>query len=553
MKLNRHLEQGQIDSNNKISDFLNIINANMEDKMNRKGSYFCLLLIHFGLSFLMAFGQVQIEWVKRYSPPAGGGGGQYLGIDAAGNIYVVGGYVTIKYDPFGNLIWERECYSPFMPFDMYVDSAGNVYITGECYSGPYTYLDMLTVKYDTDGNELWFQRYIGTDSSYARDRGEAVAVDNAGNVYVAGFANNKRTGTDWATIKYSPAGTLLWVREHHYTDSIDTDAARDITIDLSGNIIVTGYIDTNPDPGFGQYDFATIKYSSAGDILWISQYDGSSQDEALVIGTDNQQNVYVAGISFAGGYDWDYLTVKYDSLGTEQWIRSYDYQGFDDVPRALVVDRQNNIIVTGETNFANPYATSDYVTVKYDTRGNECWAVSYNGPVSGDDIPHSIAVDTFGYIYVTGESPGNTPPYYVDYLTIAYQPENGDAIWIARYDGGGGIEDIAWDVVCDHGLDDTIYVYVTGVSINPVSGDAEFCTIKYKYKAYPTGISEGTLHSKSCYLNSTIISGPLRLPVNKKWQVLDIAGREVDAHYLPAGIYFIVIDGSVQQKVVKIR
>ena len=40
-----------------------------------------------------------------------------------------------------------------------VDASGNAYVTGSSYGGSATSTDYVTIKYDTDGNQLWIARY----------------------------------------------------------------------------------------------------------------------------------------------------------------------------------------------------------------------------------------------------------------------------------------------------------------------------------------------------------------------------------------------------------
>lgn len=68
------------------------------------------------------------------------------------------------------------------------------------------------------------------------------------------------------------------------------------------------------------------------------------------------------------------------------------------------------------------------------------------------------------------------------------------------------------------------------------------------------GVEEQDLcPSKKYNYSATIFSGPLQLPVGKKCKVFDITGRQVDRDKLSPGIYFIEIDGTIKQKVVKVR
>jgi hypothetical protein len=69
-------------------------------------------------------------------------------------------------------------------------------------------LDFVTLKYTPGGSPVWVQRY---DRPRHRDDTPAgISVDHQGNVFVAGTANGSYS--DYATLKYSAGGTLLWER-----------------------------------------------------------------------------------------------------------------------------------------------------------------------------------------------------------------------------------------------------------------------------------------------------------------------------------------------------
>jgi len=84
----------------------------------------------------------------------------------------------------------------------------------------------------------------------------------------------------------------------------------------------------------------------------------------------------------------------------------------------MVIDDVGNIYVTGESwDYGSGY---DYATLKYDSLGVEQWVTRYNGPSNNADHAYAIAVDDAGYVYVTGESWGFGTEY--DYVTVKYSP-----------------------------------------------------------------------------------------------------------------------------------
>mgnify|MGYP001579076366 CR=1 FL=1 len=91
---------------------------------------------------------------------------------------------------------------------------------------------------------------------------------------------------------------------------------------------------------------------------------------------------------------------------TEEWVARYNGPGNrDDSAYAIAVDGSGNVYVTGYSY--NSSTHNDYVTVKYDTNGNELWTARYNGPGNSLDVARAMAVDDSGNVYVTGESLGS--------------------------------------------------------------------------------------------------------------------------------------------------
>jgi uncharacterized delta-60 repeat protein len=491
-------------------------------------------------------------WVARYNGP-GDDWDQALAIalDNSGNVYVTGeswgsistrdDYATVKYDSSGVEQWVARYNGPGnltdVAYAIALDNAGNIYVTGYSY-GSGTNDDYATVKYDSSGVEQWVARYNGPANGY--DEAYAIALDNSGNIYVTGYCYGSGTNDDYATVKYDSSGVEQWVARYNGPGN-NTDVAHAIALDNSGNIYVTGRSVTS---GTND-DYATVKYDSSGVEQWVARYNGpgNGRDIAYAIALDNSGNIYVTGRSEGSGTDYDYATVKYDSSGVEQWVARYNGPGNGyDITRAIALDSSGNVYVTGRSPGSGTNA--DYATVKYDSSGVEQRVVRYNGPANGYDDAWAIALDNLGNIYVTGSSYGLSNNY--DYATVKYD-SSGIEQWVARYNGPGGRGNWATEIA----LDNSGNVYVTGRS-SAVGGtyDYDYATIKYS----ATGVSENEpVVIKADGLASTIFSGPLQLPEGKKCKVFDITGRVVEPTKITRGIYFIEIDGVVTQKVVKVR
>jgi len=69
------------------------------------------------------------------------------------------------------------------PTAIAVDQSGNTYVTGHSVIKPDQDSDFLTLKYDAAGSLLWKRTYNGPAT---RDKPRAMAIDGSGNVIVAG-------------------------------------------------------------------------------------------------------------------------------------------------------------------------------------------------------------------------------------------------------------------------------------------------------------------------------------------------------------------------------
>ncbi len=351
-------------------------------------------------------------WVRRYNGP----GNWYdlahaIAVDSSGNICVTGesggDYATIKYDSSGNELWVRR-YNNGYAYAIAVDISGNIYVTGGSND------NCTTIKYDSAGNEQWVRRYGPGPFGQAH----AIAVDDSGSIYVTGESPGSDIYTDYATIKYDPDGNEIWVRGYNGPGNSD-DYATAIAVDGSGNIYVTGT--SYGGSGTGD-DYATIKYDTNGGEQWVRRYNGPENDAdvATAIAADGSGNIYVTGRSYGSGTYYDYATIKYDSAGNEIWVRRYNGPGNGyDAATAIAVDGSGNIYVTGMSCL---YVHTDYATIKYDPNGGEQWVCRYNslGTGGGNDYAYAIAVDVSGNIYVTGGSADYGYGTYYDYATIKY-------------------------------------------------------------------------------------------------------------------------------------
>ena len=353
--------------------------------------------------------------------------------------------------------------------DMVIDAAGNVYVTG-LGQGTSGNFDYVTIKYDNSGTQQWVAQYNGPGNGL--DEAHSIAVDTSGNVYVTGWSyGNATTGFDYATVKYNSAGVQQWASRYNNTTN-GTDEAWDIGVDYSGNVYVTGTSD-----GSGSNSAATtIKYNAAGTQQWANRYNGAGGDidatYAIYVNPTSGDS-YTTGYSYiSAGNGFNYITIMYSTGGAQQWATQYN--GTDskyDEARAITVDATGNVYVTGYSQ-KNVLTNYDYATVKYNSTGTQQWVQTYNGTGNDLDRANAIALDPSGNVIVTGKSVGALTAAE-DIVTIKYD-NAGTQLWLQRHNGASNGYDEGKGIATDA----TGAIYITGYSFTTGSNN-DYTTIKY--------------------------------------------------------------------------
>ncbi len=361
-------------------------------------------------------------WAKSF----GGINSEYVNdieIDNAGNVHVTGYFdATVDFDPGagtfnitpnaedvfilkldnnGVFVWARAVGGTNYDegFSVETDNSGNVFVTG-IFLGTADFnpgaaifnltsagkADSFVLKLDINGNFAWARAFGATEE----EQGRTIAIDALGDVVIAGGFYGYATPYDFdpgiATVTLTPNptvtqwdiyvcklsplnGDVTWAKSISGTL---WDIDRDIFIDNSDNILLTGYHQgtTDFDPGPSTFNLSAdgvanafiLKLNSLGNFVWAKTIGGTgvADDRGDGIAADNVGNVYAA-IAFQNTTDFD--------------------------PGAGMF----NIVSKGQ---------SDMGVLKLDAAGNFIWA--YGIGSTGSVGPSSIAVDNLNKIYLTG-------------------------------------------------------------------------------------------------------------------------------------------------------
>jgi hypothetical protein len=357
---------------------------------------------------------------------------------------------------------------------MVVDTKGNIYVTGNGYAQD-TSSDIMTIKYDKSGNVKWIQKYSGLAnlSDYASD----ITLDKSGNIYVSGTSYLSAYECDIVVIKYNSSGKVIWTTKYHKLEyGNNLCEAKKIIVDNLGNIYVAGIISSSGTT----HDYLTIKYNSFGFEEWVQTYNGTGNDDDQVVGMvkDTANNIYVTGYSIGKNTGCDIATIKYDNQGNQKWVSRYNSNpnvlNVEDVATGIDIDNQANLYITGHDK---TYLGKDFLTLKIDSSGKVKWAAKYQGNGGGDDIATAIAVDDIGNSYITGYAYNLWSNY--DYTTIKYNT-SGEMLWTRIYNGTGNYQDFANSIA----LDNQGGVYITGKSYSGTKSygsDSLFNIVTQKY------------------------------------------------------------------------
>ncbi|MGE0088052.1 MAG: T9SS type A sorting domain-containing protein [Bacteroidales bacterium] len=144
---------------------------------------------------------------------------------------------------------------------------------------------------------------------------------------------------------------------------------------------------------------ALNSYSQWSSVLNLT----SSNTKGVYIAIDQQENIYSVGNAFKNATEKDnYFLVKYTSDGDTLWTRTYNRSNENDQVAKVVVDKDNNVLITGTSySLANE---EDIVTLKYNPNGDLLKTNIFDGTNHKADKAVDIAADDDGNYYICGSS-----------------------------------------------------------------------------------------------------------------------------------------------------
>ena len=219
----------------------------------------------------------------------------------------------IKTDEFGNEMWSHTFGDSAGEFGECVQQTqdGGYIISGQA-AGITTVWDVLLLKTDQSGNEIWTHTF---NVNYA-DCGETVRQTQDGGYIIAGWTDSGNKNA--LLIKTDGMGYETW--HHTYGGGgFDTGECGQQTQD--GGYVIAGWTNSF---GAGSYDVYLIKTDESGNELWSQTYGGQREDNGLSVYQTQDSGYIITGWtkSFGAGAEDVYL-IKTDESGNEQWTQTY--------------------------------------------------------------------------------------------------------------------------------------------------------------------------------------------------------------------------------------
>ncbi|MBD2088825.1 SBBP repeat-containing protein [Microcoleus sp. FACHB-1515] len=412
-----------------------------------------------------------LGWLRQ----VGTGGNDYaygIAIDSSGNnIYVSGTTSQVsdaartdsfvaQYDSSGNVVGASlrrfGSTDDDAAFGVAIDAAGNYTAVGitnlfiDRSNALNSRLDGSLIQFDSSGSQNW-QALVESTISIpflgnrpAGDAVSSVAIDAAGNLYVAGFTGESLSDLAQAFVaKYKPNGDREWLTKYGTNGA---DAASGVALDAAGNIYITGVRNArlninsagNLDGLFTEGDAFVAKFNSSGALQWdetLGTPDQSQiQDYARGIAVTADGTIYIAGQTdgtLAGqtsAGDRDAFIARYSTDGTLGWVKQFGTSSLDEA-QGIAIAPDGSVYLSGETNaalFGQTYAGgADSFFAQFASNGDQLSVRQFG--TNRNDESYNLRFDDAGNLYVIGQTEGEfagqTSAGQYDVFIAKYTPQ----------------------------------------------------------------------------------------------------------------------------------
>ena len=286
--------------------------------------------------------------------------------------------------------------------DLVFAPKGYFYVVGSVVRTAGGNANITVLRYSKAGSRRWIRRYDGP--AHEKDVASAAVCDGAGNIYVTGYTVRGVYNVDLVLIKYSPRGKRLWLRTWDSAKHGDDSGLR-IALDGAGNVYVAGNSGNDPADPIG-HDIKLFKYDRYGHRKWVRSYDpgvGMYCDPSGLVVDKKRGRVFLGAEIDTPGAGWQWLAARYSTSGTRRWLHLWGSVDSDQA-QALALGPDGSVYQAGAaTVVASHYF--DAAIIRWTAGGviASGWPRTVNGPGDGNDHFYDVTVDRFGKVRAIGD------------------------------------------------------------------------------------------------------------------------------------------------------
>lgn len=261
-------------------------------------------------------------------------------------------------------------------------------------------------------------------SDDSTDKAYDVTIDIDGNLLITGLSFHLNY-SKLPILKFNSDGILIWNKSIPSIDLIDVGEG--ITSDSTGSIYLTGYADSYSD------DAWLWKFSSDGEMLWNNTFGGDRNQDAEDLALDSQGNIIIVGDTDAyyASYKQQCFICKFDITGQQLWNQTFGFPNWDEA-FAVTVDKLDNYYLTGRSMQNNQW---DAFIYKFSSKGELLWnrLIEWKEHNSGWGITLSKDED---YLFIAGDAYDSSKNIWYSYIS-KISTKSGRVKWERTWSGLG--------------------------------------------------------------------------------------------------------------------
>ncbi len=267
-------------------------------------------------------------------------------------------------------------------------------------------LDVWLLKCSIDGDTLWSRKFGGGGD----DNGWSVTETADGGFIIVGFTTSfGASQNDVLLIRTDADGNELW---HKTIGGEGDDIGWSVAIDGDGGYVIAAQTDSY---GTGDLDAFLIKTASDGEVTWQKTYGGSAVDRVFGVALAGDGSILLAGLTYSWGEgDRDAYLLRTDRPGTLLWQKTYGGPGFDNA-HSVLVNRDDQIILVGYGDHWNAAGKRDFFLKRIRLDGSTEWTETYGGR-ENDHAMTAFQTSDGGYVltgYTFSFGKGDSDVYVV--------------------------------------------------------------------------------------------------------------------------------------------